>query len=202
MKPKLIYGKLSLLFLRHFWTLIEKSVFLFCSFAIKVGIAKTKGIHIREGNQKPREYSVNIEPIFLNDKDVEAKKKIEFNMRITLIPSENWVQCGSFLDLCYGSRTVAVKVDPTNLPIGVHSACVRAYDSRNIAKGILFEIPITVVVPIIIDTAKTKTVNFDTILYKPNTIVRHFIYVPTNATYAGKIYPFEMKKSFFFYNEI
>lgn len=142
---------------------------------------------IREGNVKSREYSVNIEPVFLNDRDVEPKKKIEFNMRITLIPSDNWIQCGSFLDLCYASRTVAVKIDPTNLPIGVHSASVRAYDSTNIGKGTIFEIPITVIVPILLDTAKTKTVNFDTILYKSNTIARHFIYVPANATWAGNL---------------
>lgn len=80
---------------------------------------------------------------------------------------------------------VTVKVDPTNLPVGIHSATVRAYDSANIGKGILFEIPITVVIPTIVDTAKTRTVPFETVQYKPNTIIRHFIFVPPNATWAG-----------------
>lgn len=160
--------------------------FLDVSFDVKVGVAKTNGILIREGNVKSREYTVNIEPVFLNDKDVVPKKKIEFNMRIALISSENWVQCGSYLDLCYDSRSISVKVDPTNLPIGVHSASVRAFDSTNFGKGTIFEIPITVIVPIHMDVAKTKTFNFDTILYKSNTIARHFIYVPANATCAGE----------------
>lgn len=42
----------------------------------------------------------------MDDKATVAKKKIEFNMRITLVPSDSWVQCGSFLDLCYNSRAI------------------------------------------------------------------------------------------------
>lgn len=61
---------------------------------------------MRDGIVKSREYAVSIEPIFLDDKATVAKKKIEFNMRITLVPSDSWVQCGSFLDLCYTCRAV------------------------------------------------------------------------------------------------
>lgn len=43
-------------------------------------------------------------------------------MRLTLVPSEPWVQCGSFLDLCYSARSIVVKIDPTGLPSGVHTA--------------------------------------------------------------------------------
>lgn len=52
---------------------------------------------------------------------VASKAKIEFNKRLTLIPSESWIQCGSFLDLCYSARSLVVKVDPTGLPPGVHA---------------------------------------------------------------------------------
>lgn len=51
-----------------------------------------------------------------------SKAKIEFNKRLTLIPSESWIQCGSFLDLCYSARSIVVKIDPTGLPPGVHTA--------------------------------------------------------------------------------
>lgn len=50
-----------------------------------------------------------------------SKAKIEFNKRLTLIPSESWIQCGSFLDLCYSARSIVVKIDPTGLPPGVHT---------------------------------------------------------------------------------
>lgn len=48
--------------------------------------------------------------------------KISFNVRLTLIPTESWIQCGSFLDLCYSQRTICVKIDPTGLAPGVHKA--------------------------------------------------------------------------------
>lgn len=49
------------------------------------------------------------------------KSKIEFNKRLTLIPSETWIQCGMYLDLCYSARGIVVKIDPTGLPPGVHT---------------------------------------------------------------------------------
>lgn len=49
------------------------------------------------------------------------KSKIDFNKRLTLIPSEAWIQCGSYLDLCYSARAIVVKVGPTGLPPGVHT---------------------------------------------------------------------------------
>lgn len=107
-------------------------------------------------------------------------------MRLTLVPSAPWVQCGSFLDLCYSPRSIVVKIDPTGLPAGVHSARIRAYESDDIEKGTVFEVPITVVQPIIIDEKSNWRINFDTVACKPNTILRHFIQVPSNATWAGQ----------------
>lgn len=107
-------------------------------------------------------------------------------MRLTLVPSESWVQCGSFLDLCYSPRSIVVKIDPTGLPTGVHAARIRAYESDDIEKGTVFEVPITVVQPIILDERSNWRLNFDTAACKPNTILRHFIQVPSNATWAGQ----------------
>lgn len=50
------------------------------------------------------------------------KDKFNFNVRLNLISSQPFVQCGQFLDLCYSTRSLAVKVDPTGLPPGVHTA--------------------------------------------------------------------------------
>lgn len=92
-------------------------------FAVSVGSNGAKGIHIRQGQlTKPEEFSVNIEPVFFNDKYAACADKINFNVRLTLIPTEAWIQCGSFLDLCYSARTISVKVDPTGLSVGVHRA--------------------------------------------------------------------------------
>lgn len=53
---------------------------------------------------------------------VDPKDKFNFNVRLNLIPSQQWVQCGAFLDLSYGVRSIVVRIDPTSLPPGVHSA--------------------------------------------------------------------------------
>lgn len=107
-------------------------------------------------------------------------------MRLTLVPSVSWVQCGSFLDLCYSARSIVVKVDPTGLAAGVHSARIRAYESNDIEKGTIFEVPITVVQPITINESSNWRISFGTAACKPNTILRHFIQVPSNATWAGQ----------------
>lgn len=52
----------------------------------------------------------------------DPKDKFNFNVRLNLIASQPWVQCGAFLDLSYGTRSIAVRVDPTGLQPGVHSA--------------------------------------------------------------------------------
>lgn len=127
---------------------------------------------------------------------------------MTLLPSESWVQCGSFLDLCYSERSIIVKVDPTGLPPGVHTARfvhdqmdhgvnisnlmfvfhfrIRAFDSANVNKGTVFEVPITVIQPIELDAKSNYRLDLEPVLTKPNTILRNFIVVPRHATWAGE----------------
>lgn len=54
-------------------------------------------------------------------------------------------------------------------------------------KGVVFEIPVTVVQPHVVNTEVTKTFQPDSPKeFKPNTIQRDFILVPQHATWAGK----------------
>uniref|UniRef100_A0A182IWH8 Tripeptidyl-peptidase 2 n=1 Tax=Anopheles atroparvus TaxID=41427 RepID=A0A182IWH8_ANOAO len=155
-------------------------------FAVTVGSSNAKGIHLRHGVlTKVEEFSVNIEPVFFNEKFADPADKINFNVRLTLIPTEPWIQCGNYLDLCYSARKVAVKVDPTGLAAGVYRASVKAYDSTCPEKGVLFEIPVTVVQPHVIDPKTNELARRDApVDCKPNTIIREFILVPKYATWA------------------
>lgn len=63
---------------------------------------------------------------------------------------------------------------------------IRAYESNDVDKGSVFEIPVTVVQPIALDAQSNWRQEFDEVVCKPNTILRHFIMVPNNATWAGK----------------
>lgn len=65
---------------------------------------------------------------------------------------------------------------------------IRAYESGDIEKGTLFEVPITVVQPIELNPQSNWKLDFETRVYKPNTITRHFVLVPNNATWAGMLH--------------
>ncbi|KAM8713905.1 hypothetical protein ACLKA7_014119 [Drosophila subpalustris] len=161
-------------------------------FSVRVGASQDKGIHLREGVQRKFvDFNVNIEPVFFNDKEADPKDKFNFNVRLNLIPSQSWVQCGSFLDLSYGVRSIVVRIDPTSLQPGVHSAVVKAYDTDCVQKGPLFEIPITVVQPHVLENVQSTPVFEPTtqradksVEFQPNTIQRDFILVPDKATWA------------------
>ncbi|XP_070069765.1 tripeptidyl-peptidase 2 isoform X1 [Drosophila takahashii] len=161
-------------------------------FSVRVGNNQAKGIHLRQGVQRKFvDFNVNIEPIFFNDKEADPKDKFNFNVRLNLIASQTWVQCGAFLDLSYGTRSIVVRVDPTGLQPGVHSAVIRAYDTDNVQKGSLFEIPVTVVQPHVLDSEHNLPVfepvsskGDNSVEFQPNTIQRDFILVPQHATWA------------------
>lgn len=78
-------------------------------------------------------------------------------------------------------------VDPTGLPPGVHTARIRAYDSSNVGRGTLFELPITVVQPHLIDVTSANGNLFQLPAqptYRSNTITRTFVQVPSKCTWA------------------
>ncbi|XP_052840735.1 LOW QUALITY PROTEIN: tripeptidyl-peptidase 2 [Drosophila gunungcola] len=161
-------------------------------FSVRVGNNQAKGIHLRQGVQRRFiDYNVNIEPIFFNDKEADPKDKFNYNVRLNLIASQTWVQCGAFLDLSYGIRSIVVRIDPTGLQPGVHSAVIRAYDTDCVQKGALFEIPVTVVQPHVLESDHSKPVfepastkGDNSVEFQPNTIQRDFILVPEHATWA------------------
>lgn len=154
-------------------------------FLIATDTTGSKGIHLRSGVlRKSEDFNVTIDPRFQHARDVDPKLKINFNVKLLLVATEEWVQVGSYLDLCYSSRSITVRIVPTSLPPGVHQAYIRAYDSANVKKGWLFEVPITVVQPIEVTGREVFTLPPEVCPFKPNTIVRRFYQVPTYATWA------------------
>jgi len=73
---------------------------------------------------------------------------------------------------------------------------IRAYDTENVQKGALFEIPVTVVQPHVLESDHNTPVfepasskGDKSVEFQPNTIQRDFILVPEHATWAGKCAP-------------
>ncbi|XP_078038479.1 tripeptidyl-peptidase 2-like [Augochlora pura] len=155
-------------------------------FSVSCGGNNAKGIHMRTGViDRPKDYAITVEPIFLNTENTDPALKIAFNLKLTLVCDASWVQYPTHLDLMHMSRAFAVRVDASNLPEGVHTTSVRAYDVTDIAKGPVFQIPITVVQPQVLPrTSILPDLTFSNVLFKPNTIRRHFILVPEDATWA------------------
>uniref|UniRef100_A0A1B6CLJ0 Tripeptidyl-peptidase 2 n=1 Tax=Clastoptera arizonana TaxID=38151 RepID=A0A1B6CLJ0_9HEMI len=155
-------------------------------FHITCGTGNNKGIYIRQHLQdKPREYSVFIEPVFANSDKVDPKKKIGFNLSLVLVCNATWVECPSHLELMNIVRMISVKVHLSGLPEGVHSTSIRAYDVKNPAKGPVFQIEVTVVRPQIISPDLLRPiVSFERVFFEPNTIKRHFIVVPDEVSWA------------------
>lgn len=154
-------------------------------FAISCGIYNSKGIHVRTGLlTQPIEYSVTIEPCFKDCVDIDPQTKINFGLHLALICKGEFVQCPAFLDLQNLGRTISVKIDPSGLTSGIHFTSIEAYDVSCVEKGPLFSIPITVVQPEEFSAPTPYELQWKSVQFKPNTIKRHFIVVPTYATWA------------------
>lgn len=51
----------------------------------------------------------------------DPARKIDFNLKLTLVCDAPWVQFPTHLDLMHMARTFAIRIDASNLPEGVHA---------------------------------------------------------------------------------
>lgn len=79
-------------------------------------------------------------------------------------------------------RSFAIRVDPKDLPLGVHYSEVRGYDTAHPEHGPLFRVPITVVRTV--PERGPSPYNFDALQCKPGAVHRIFLDVPAGATWA------------------
>ena len=91
-------------------------------FSISCGVNNAKGIHLRSGLiDRPKDIAIVVEPIFLDSENIEPSRKIDFNLKLSLVSEASWVHFPTHFDLMHMPRAFAVRVDATNLPEGVHS---------------------------------------------------------------------------------
>lgn len=153
-------------------------------FNICCGPSSTKGIYLRSRRRfNNREFSISVEPFFLNQDQVNPSKKINFNIKVVLVSKASYVTCPTHLDLSNLARVFAVKVDTSSLPEGVHHTTVDAFDTSCIGKGPIFRIPVTIVIPIEVQGPRYSCY-YDNVIFLANTIKRQFYLVPELATWA------------------
>uniref|UniRef100_V5I9M9 Tripeptidyl-peptidase 2 n=1 Tax=Anoplophora glabripennis TaxID=217634 RepID=V5I9M9_ANOGL len=153
-------------------------------FQIQCGSANSKGIYLRSKlNTNLHTFKVSVEPHFLDSDNVDAERKIKFNMKLVLTCNADYVNYPSHLDLSNVSRMFAIKIDTSYLSEGLHSTFINAYDVSCVEKGPVFKVPITVIQPKEVMEVKYQ-ISYGKINFKPNTIRRHYYVVPNMATWA------------------
>ncbi|CAG2171605.1 unnamed protein product, partial [Oppiella nova] len=116
------------------------------------------GVYLREAIDviNPSLHIIKVEPIFLNHKQMDNKRKVDFEINLRLICDDEWITCAEFLHMTYTTREVTIRVDPQPLQEGcANFAMIKAYDINCVEKG-----------PI----------------YKPGYFWRQFIDIPANVT--------------------
>jgi tripeptidyl-peptidase-2 len=141
-----------------------------------------RGIYLRErhATRRPTTTNVSVRPVFAEN--AKNEEKLSFEMRIALRATQPWVEVGEHLVLTHGGKTFEVQVDPTELPEGAHFAEIQGFDAHYPARGPLFRVPITVILP---DKVEDQGgLEFaDIVPFRPGSVARQFLAVPRGATW-------------------
>ncbi|XP_037075025.1 tripeptidyl-peptidase 2-like [Pollicipes pollicipes] len=145
------------------------------------------GIYLRDGGIDVRhkivEKAVSVRTQFINQDAADPVKQISFALRCVLTCDASWVQVAKYVHHMNSTRNFAIKVDARSLPEGVHATSVRAFDAAQPERGALFELPVTVVVPILLDP--TDPTLERTLSLQPGQLERIFVRVPDAASSAA-----------------
>lgn len=63
-----------------------------------------------------------IDQLYYDCDFADASKKIDFQLSLCLVCDALWVSVPKYLELMYMARTFSVKIDPSGLNTGVHTA--------------------------------------------------------------------------------
>ncbi|KAJ3416574.1 tripeptidyl-peptidase II Tpp2 [Chytridiales sp. JEL 0842] len=155
-----------------------------------------RGIYLRDLAETSRVYqgAVQVSPHFFKDDDPATNPaKLQYEAHVALVSTQHWIASPEFVLLNSSGRAFQVKVDPTQLPPGLHYGEVLGFDTEQRAAGPLFRIPVTVCKPEQVEASSTAVVDsgsylrYSDLTFTPGTIVRKFIAVPAGANFAELI---------------
>ena len=115
-----------------------------------------RGIYIRDTLELngPMTFDVKVLPRFSHASvrtSEEMDELLNLELDLMLDPSEPWVTCPERMSLLSAQerngQTFSVRLATQDLPPGVHFATIRGIDAADAARGSIFQLPITVVVP-------------------------------------------------------
>lgn len=142
-----------------------------------------RGIYLRQPyeTERPINSTITVSPIFPNS--VTNKEKIDFDLRIALSSSEDWVKTGEFTLMTSAGSSFEVQVDPTNLEPGVHYAEIQGIETNDPSRGPLFRVPVTVIRHHEFSDRESAT-HREKLTFEPGQVVRRFFKVPQGATWT------------------
>ncbi|KAJ2385710.1 hypothetical protein H4S02_004202 [Coemansia sp. RSA 2611] len=155
-----------------------------------------RGIYLRnaEDSARVRFFKVAVTPVFPTAADArleddadgsrgqqESQAQFDFEQRVLLVARAPWLAVPESLYVGSAGAPFSVRVDATQLEPGrLHTASIDAYDSRNVDRGPIFSVPVTVTKPL--DVGAAAAADLGTLSFGPADIVRRFIAVPRGAT--------------------
>lgn len=141
-----------------------------------------RGVLLREPEESSRAHDLVVE-VAAHFADADSNRaRTRFERHFRLESSAGWVTAPATFVTVPGANTFKVKVDPRQLPPGVHYAEVRGVDSAEPARGPLFRVPITVIRSETLPAADPTWKK--TLAFAPGEIHRFFFAVPWGATWA------------------
>jgi tripeptidyl-peptidase-2 len=142
-----------------------------------------RGLYLRDPfeNDRPLEADVRVEPVF--PRDSAHRPKVDFEKRVRLTSTAEWIDVADVLLLAHGGRDFEVRVDPRGLPPGIHYGEVLGADIADPAAGPLFRFPVTVVRTLTV-TAKADWTHRQSLELSPGRVARTFLAAPDGATWA------------------
>jgi tripeptidyl-peptidase-2 len=129
------------------------------SIAIDVSIPSrngARGLYIRDEIELdgPTEFSIQVNPRFSHSNtrtSSEMNELLSLELHLLLKSSEEWATCPESMTLMSAKerngQNFSVRLNTQGLKPGVHYASVHAVDASDEARGPLFTVPITVIVP-------------------------------------------------------
>ena len=139
-----------------------------------------RGIHLRDRfeTRVPFRTRVSVKPVL--PKSAARDALTDFELRVQLQPTADWVGVGSELLLNHGGGSFEVRINTSQLdPDAAHFAEIHGLDASDPDRGPLFRVPITVVRPRLVPE-KGRTLSF-----RAGQIHRMFLDVPDGATWAN-----------------
>jgi tripeptidyl-peptidase-2 len=152
-----------------------------------------RGVYLRQPHETTvaHSLSVAVEPVWPmqdNPTTESQQAKIKFQRQFKLKSTcPAWVKVPSDFVLMSEGRSFKMDVDPRGLPPGLHTAQVLAVDTATPDAGPLFQVPVTVTVPLPNPSSEKTTIDFGDLTFGPAEVRRFFVVPPLGTTWMDVV---------------